>query len=361
MEGQAKLRRRALLRGGLGLGVAALGLDAIAACAPKGASAPAAAALPSPETKNLRISWALCDAPYWMAGDFLREEGFIVDTFGKHLITDLGVQPLIQGDVNISIQLANAFVGHVDAGQPLVALGGLHPGCAQVWARPGISSISDLRGKTVAVQTKTFSYNNKTSPNAIFGFLSTLLAHVGIAPGAVNFVEIGPDLSPLDAFLAGKSDAYLAQAEQATLLQANPKNPGKLILDTTMDKPWSQVYCCLVTANRDWAKANPVAAKRATRAILRSADALTKDRHAAASAAIATGAFKASPEITEQVVSDTIKDMSYEWRAYDPEDTVRFYALQMSDAKLITKTPQEIIAAGTDFAYFRQLRTELKA
>ena len=43
------------------------------------------------------------------------------------------------------------------------------------------------------------------------------------------------------------------------------------------------------------------------------------------------------------------------WREFDPEETVRFYALLLSDAKLIKKTPQEIISAATDLALGRGL------
>jgi len=34
--------------------------------------------------------------------------------------------------------------------------------------------------------------------------------------------------------------------------------------------------------------------------------------------------------------------------------------LRLADAKLIKMTSQQIIAQGSDFAYMRQLRTELK-
>ncbi|MDP9245361.1 MAG: hypothetical protein M3O64_01800 [Chloroflexota bacterium] len=53
--------------------------------------------------------------------------------------------------------------------------------------------------------------------------------------------------------------------------------------------------------------------------------------------------------------------MIREWRDYDPEDTVRFFTLRLTDAKLIKKTPTQIITDGTDFAYFRRLQREQKA
>jgi NitT/TauT family transport system substrate-binding protein len=50
---------------------------------------------------------------------------------------------------------------------------------------------------------------------------------------------------------------------------------------------------------------------------------------------------------------------AYDWRELDPEETLRFFALRLAEAKLITSTPQQLIAQGTDLAYLRQLRKEL--
>ncbi|HAF11509.1 MAG TPA: hypothetical protein DCK98_15705, partial [Chloroflexi bacterium] len=62
----------------------------------------------------------------------------------------------------------------------------------------------------------------------------------------------------------------------------------------------------------------------------------------------------------EEIVNEVIRDLSYDWRELDPEETLRFFALRLADAKLIKMTSQQIIAQGSDFAYMRQLRTELK-
>ena len=43
------------------------------------------------------------------------------------------------------------------------------------------------------------------------------------------------------------------------------------------------------------------------------------------------------------------------------EETLRFFALRLGDVKLIKSTPQQIINLGSDVAYVRQLRTQLKA
>jgi NitT/TauT family transport system substrate-binding protein len=75
---------------------------------------------------------------------------------------------------------------------------------------------------------------------------------------------------------------------------------------------------------------------------------------------VAGGFFSTTPSPTnEDIVNETIRDLSYDWRELDPEETLRVFALRLADAKLITSKPQQIIAQGSDFAYMRQLRTEL--
>ena len=48
------------------------------------------------------------------------------------------------------------------------------------------------------------------------------------------------------------------------------------------------------------------------------------------------------------------------WRDYDPEDTLRFYALRMHEAGMIKSSPNEIIAEGTDWRFLNELKRELK-
>jgi NitT/TauT family transport system substrate-binding protein len=57
----------------------------------------------------------------------------------------------------------------------------------------------------------------------------------------------------------------------------------------------------------------------------------------------------------------TLKDNPYKWREYDPEDTVRFYALRLQEVGLIKSSPQKIIADGSDWRFLNELKRELKA
>ena len=58
----------------------------------------------------------------------------------------------------------------------------------------------------------------------------------------------------------------------------------------------------------------------------------------------------------------TLTDNPYDkWREYDPEDTLRFYALRLHEVGLIKSSPQKIIAEGTDWRFLTELKRELKA
>jgi len=49
------------------------------------------------------------------------------------------------------------------------------------------------------------------------------------------------------------------------------------------------------------------------------------------------------------------------WRDFDAEDTVRFYALRLNEAGMIKSSPARIIARGTDWRFWRELKKEMEA
>ena len=56
-----------------------------------------------------------------------------------------------------------------------------------------------------------------------------------------------------------------------------------------------------------------------------------------------------------------VKEIPYgQWREYDSEDTVRFFALRLREAGFIKSIPQKIIAQGTDWRFLNELKKELK-
>jgi NitT/TauT family transport system substrate-binding protein len=48
------------------------------------------------------------------------------------------------------------------------------------------------------------------------------------------------------------------------------------------------------------------------------------------------------------------------WREFDPEDSMRFYALRMQETGMITSSPQKIVVDGSDWHFYKELKRELK-
>jgi NitT/TauT family transport system substrate-binding protein len=58
----------------------------------------------------------------------------------------------------------------------------------------------------------------------------------------------------------------------------------------------------------------------------------------------------------------TLTDLPYGvWRDYDPEDTLRFYALRLHEVGMIKSSPNSLLADGTDWRFLNELKRELKA
>ena len=45
---------------------------------------------------------------------------------------------------------------------------------------------------------------------------------------------------------------------------------------------------------------------------------------------------------------------------FDPDASMRFYALRLHEAGMIKSSPQKIIAQGTDWRFITELKNELK-
>jgi NitT/TauT family transport system substrate-binding protein len=64
----------------------------------------------------------------------------------------------------------------------------------------------------------------------------------------------------------------------------------------------------------------------------------------------------------EDFAVQTLSENPYDkWREYDPEDTIRFYALRLREVGFIKSSPQKIITENTDWRFLDELKRELKA
>jgi NitT/TauT family transport system substrate-binding protein len=307
-----------------------------------------AAAEPPPETSRLRIARvpSVCRSPEWIAEELLRTEGF---TDVQYVVNDgtLAVQrSLASGEVDLSGHFAAPVILRLDAGDPIVILAGEHVGCFELLGTNRIRTIRDLKEKTVAVPVLD------PSP---YAFLASIVGYIGLDPRKdINWVK-HPASESMRLLSEGKIDAYLGFPPDPQAFRA--KRIGRVVVNSAVDRPWSQYFCCMLVGNREFVRRHPVATKRALRAILKSADLCAAQPEKVARFNVERGIAK-----NYDYALEAIKGLPYgRWREYDAEDTVRFYALRLREAGMIKSSPQKIIAQGTDWRFFNELKKELKA
>jgi NitT/TauT family transport system substrate-binding protein len=293
------------------------------------------------ETTTVRLGKfpAICFAPQYVCEALLRADGFTdvryVETTVRTQDEDLGHSKF---DFHSNLPLSHVVA--IDRGLPITVLTGLHAGCYELFAHGGIRGIADLKGKTVGGDPP---------------WLSMIAAYVGLDPKKdLTLVDV-IDASPLDLFAEGKLDAYMAFPPDVQELHA--RKVGNVILRTATDPPWSQYFCCMTAANREYVARYPVATKRVIRAVLKAADLCARQPEMAARL-IVEGGFTERYEYALQTLTENPYGA---WREYDAEDTLRFYALRLHELGMIKSSPQKIIAEGADWRFLNDVKRELKA
>ncbi len=249
------------------------------------------------------------------------------------------------GEIDFAINFVPSLINALDTGARMTLLGGVHPGCFELFVKRGIDSVVDLKGKNVGVQ------GLGTGPHL---FLASIAAYVGLDPaGDINWV-VDPAVKPKELFARGDIDAFLGFPPEPQELRRS--QIGHVIVNSTVDRPWSQYFCCMLSGNSDFVAANPVATKRVLRAILKAADLCT-----AAPALVAERLFAGGFTSRYDDALVATSELPYrKWRDYDSTDTVRFYALRLKEIGLISSPPDTIIAQGTDWRFLSELKHELK-
>jgi NitT/TauT family transport system substrate-binding protein len=304
---------------------------------------------PALETTSVRLPhWvggSYCWAGAYIAGELMRADGF---TDVRYVKGDQSVDQsewIARGETDFSVNFSPKQIASIDAGVPIKVLTGLHSGCLELIANESIRSVTDLRGRRVGVD----GLNNSRHV-----WLSLMSAYVGLDP--VNDIQwvLTKKVKPTELFIQGKIDAFLGTPPQPQELRA--KKIGHTILNNAVDRPWSQYFCCMISATTDYVTRYPVATKRVLRSILKAADLCVSDPQMVAQQMV-DREFVPSYDYARQ----TLQEIRYDrWREFDPEDSLRFYALRMQETGMIKSSPQQIIADGTDWRFLDELKRELK-
>jgi NitT/TauT family transport system substrate-binding protein len=331
------MRRRAFLGNAVGVGAAAL----------FGLRANRAAAEAPPETTRIRLAKypAICTAPQFIAEQLLRAEGFSDTQYLIRSGLDWHRKALAAGEIDVLVTYGTDMIREIDAGGPIILMGGIHIGCYELFGGERVRAVRDLRGRKVAVPVLGSGHHV---------FVSMMASHVGLDPKKdIEWVLQSPaDCKKLLA--DGKVDAFMAFPPDSQELRA--KKIGHVVVSSAIDRPWSQYFCCMVAANKEFVAQHPVATKRAVRAILKATDVCAAEPERAARSLVDQD-ISGSYEYALQMM----KDLPYNrWRELDPTDAVRFWSLRLYEAGLIKSGPNKIIAKGTDWRFFDELKKELK-
>jgi NitT/TauT family transport system substrate-binding protein len=301
-----------------------------------------------PETPMIRLGRlrSLCLAPQYAAEELLRAEGF---TDIRYVAAAAGInasQKIASGEVDFSLNFAAPLVIPIAAGDPITVLAGVHSGCFELFTGEGIRRITDLKGKTVGVPSLG------SGPHV---FVASMLTYVGLDSNKDVRWVTSQSVRPKELFAQGKIDAFLGFPPEPQELRA--RNIGRVIVNSSVDRPWSQYFCCMLAGNTEFIREYPIATKRVLRAILKATDLCVAQPERVAQRLV-DGGFTPRYDYALQTLTEVPYGM---WREYNPEDTIRFYALRLHEAGMIKSSPNAIIADGTDWRFLDELKRELKA
>jgi hypothetical protein len=211
--------------------------------------------------------------PQMITRQLLQAEGFTDIRFvdePKFLAN--ATEQLAHGDVDLMVHYASNFMVALDKGEATTLLAGVHVGCFVLFGTEDVHDIAGLKGKTVGVPGGFES--------GAYLLMSLMAAEVGLDPKKDLRWIADPKEKPKDLFIAGKVDAFLAFPPEPQELRA--RHIGRVIFDTTVDRPWSQYFYCMLAGNPEFVRRHPVATKRAMSAIMKATDVCASDPASAA-------------------------------------------------------------------------------
>src|SRR3981189_246578 len=286
---------------------------------------------PPPETTTIRLAknQTICIAPEYVVSDLRSAEGF---TNVVYVQSDAGVEQakaVANGDLDFTLHFSGPLLLQVDRGLRITILAGIHVGCFELFAKEGIRSVADLKGRTVGIQAL------ETSQHV---FLSAMATLVGLNPAKDIEWVTSASVKPIELFAGGKIDAFLGFPPEPQRLRA--QNIGRVIVNSARDRPWSQYFCCMLAGNREFVRKNPIATKRVVRAMLRATDLCVSEPALVAQRMVDRGFTPRQDDAVQ-----TLAEVPYNhWRDYDPEDTIRFYALRLREAGMLKSRPAKNVA-----------------
>ena len=195
------------------------------------------------ETTAVRLvrTSGICVAPIYIAEELLRAEGFADISYVAAPGGVASAEMTTRGEADFLLTFAAPLLIPMDAGEPLTVIAGAHVGCFELFANNTVHRIADLKGKSVGVQAIGSSQHV---------FLASMATYVGLDPNKDIDWVTSSSPKPKELFADGKIDAFLGFPPEPQEMRA--RNIGHVIVNSAIDRPWSQYFCCMVAGNTDF-------------------------------------------------------------------------------------------------------------
>ena len=191
------------------------------------------------------------------AVNILASEGVQTSVKWNASTPNVAISELTSGDIDAYSEAVTGGVSAVSAGVPLVDFALAQPRQDYVLlARPGITKLSQLKGKKIGVQ-------DTTGVNYAQALL--VLKAAGLSPSDVSIVAVGGQSTRLPALVAGRVDATMLS--HTAQLQLAPQGYTTLY-DYT--KQASELYDDNIFATSNWLKQHEALAVAFNKALLES-------------------------------------------------------------------------------------------
>src|SRR5690606_31994342 len=144
------------------------------------------------------------------------------------------------------------FLVQVDTGLPVVLLAGVRAGCFELFGTGPVRAIRDLKNRSVAIPARGSAHH---------AFVASMAVYVGVDPQQDIEWVTHPITDSATVLATGKAHALVGLPPVPQELRA--RGIGRVIVNSSVDRPWSQHFCCIFASNRDFVRKHPVATKRA--------------------------------------------------------------------------------------------------
>lgn len=233
---------------------------------------------------------------------FFEEEGLkaeIVQVQNEYEAVGTGQADLANGHIATElVPIAN--------GVNATTVTGAHSGCKSIFVRKdsGIKSLKELEGKTIGLPAGVGSADQ----NITFRFLK----RDGIDPTKVNYkqVETGACLQAMEM---GEVDAVILT--DSFVWEADPEENHIMLRSLSFDDDFSAEACCATYINNDFIKNNPIATKKATRAVQRARQFMNDEPDETIEILFENGWATGNKEITKEFIESldfTVSDEAVE-------------------------------------------------